>query len=125
MMILGPFQLRLASSKFLYRYTSGLSWAFSAENLTEQDEHSTSGIGGEALAESDNERLSRLSCSAALQMSLVTSLTSLQVLSSSCISNISISASADGGPRSRVRARGPSAQPPISTCGIFPVHVSA
>ena len=59
MMILGPFQLRLASSRFLYRYTSGLSWALSVENFTEHEEHPTSGIG-EFLAESDNERLSRL-----------------------------------------------------------------
>ena len=52
MMILGPLQLRLASSKFLYRYTSGLSCASSVENLTEHKEHPGSEIG-ESLAESD------------------------------------------------------------------------
>ena len=82
MIILGPLQLRLASSKFLYRYTSGLSWASSIEKLTEQDEHPASKIC-ESFAESDNERRSRLRCSAALQMRLMTSFISFQILSSS------------------------------------------
>ena len=36
-----------------------------------------------------------------------------------------ISAEADGGPRSRVRTAGHSAQPPIDVSGNFPAHVSA
>jgi hypothetical protein len=36
-----------------------------------------------------------------------------------------ISADADGGPRSRVRTAGHSAQPPIDVSGNFSVHVSA
>ena len=36
-----------------------------------------------------------------------------------------IFAHADGGPRSRVCARRPSAQPPIDISGNFPAHVSA
>jgi hypothetical protein len=36
-----------------------------------------------------------------------------------------ISADADGGPRSRVRTAGHSAQPPIDFSGNFSVHVSA
>ena len=36
-----------------------------------------------------------------------------------------ISADADGGPRSRVRTAGHSAQPPIDVSGNFPAHVSA
>jgi hypothetical protein len=36
-----------------------------------------------------------------------------------------ISADADGGPRSRVRTAGHSAQPPIDVSGNFSAHVSA
>jgi hypothetical protein len=38
---------------------------------------------------------------------------------------IKISADADGGPRSRVRTAGHSAQPPIDVSGNFSAHVSA
>ena len=41
------------------------------------------------------------------------------------MNNIQNSADADGGPRSRVRTAGHSAQPPIDVSGNFSAHMSA
>ena len=51
--------------------------------------------------------------------------TQLFIQASQVKTNLKISADADGGPRSRVRTAGHSAQPPIDISGNFSAHVSA
>ena len=60
-----------------------------------------------------------------LLLSFMKTCQSYDVQLSMNIENIKYSADADGGPRSRVRTAGHSAQPPIDVSGNFSAHVSA